>query len=142
MPEQQPTADTHNMTWVLNRLTQEKDVLNAVLLSSDGLALACSDGLDRDVVDRTSASVSSLFSLGRSLAEFAHAPEAEIPRKIILDLPDRCVLVFGAGHHTVLAVSISAEMTQPEVAVASAATIKAIRGLEPALSTRARAKTP
>lgn len=142
MPEQQqPTADTHDMTWVLTRLTQEKDVLHAVLFTTDGLVLAHSDGLHRDVADRTGASSSSLFSLGRGIAEFALAPPGETPRKIIIDLPDACVLVFGAGHNTVLAVSVGAEMTEPEVAVASAATIKAIRGLAPALSALARGRT-
>ncbi|MET8768547.1 roadblock/LC7 domain-containing protein [Streptomyces sp. NPDC004658] len=138
MPEQQPTADTHDMSWVLNKLAQEKGVLNAVLLSSDGLRLATSEGLDRDVADRTSASVSSLFSLGRSLTEFAQAPQDETPRKMILDLPDRCVLIFSAGHNTVLAVAVGEDMTKPEVAVVTAATIKAIRALSATLSARAR----
>ncbi|EFE72329.1 roadblock/LC7 domain-containing protein [Streptomyces viridosporus] len=138
--QQQPTADTHDMTWVLTRLTQEKDVLHAVLFTTDGLVLAHSEGLHRDVADRVAASSCSLFSLGRGIAEFAQTPAGEAPRKIIIDLPDSCVLVFGAGHNSVLAVSVSAEMTEPEVAVASAATIKAIKGLAPALSARTRAR--
>ncbi|MFD7323958.1 roadblock/LC7 domain-containing protein [Streptomyces sp. NPDC059875] len=141
MLEQQPTADTHDMTWVLNRLTKEKGVLHAVLFTTDGLVLARSEGLPRDVADRTAASSSGLFSLGRGLAEFAQVSQGETPRKIIIDLPDACTLVFGAGHNAVLAVSVSAEMTEPEVAVASAETIKAIKGLEPVLSARARART-
>nr|WP_024127606.1 roadblock/LC7 domain-containing protein [Streptomyces sp. F12]AHE40370.1 Hypothetical protein pFRL6_283c [Streptomyces sp. F12] len=141
MTEQQPTADTHDMTWVLDRVVQEKDVLHAVLFTTDGLVLAHSSGLHRDVADRTGAGSSSLFSLGRGLAEFAGAPEGTTPGKIIIALPDACVLVFGAGHNTVLAVSVGAEMTSPEVAVASAATIKAIKGLAPVLSARSRART-
>ncbi|MEU1776713.1 roadblock/LC7 domain-containing protein [Streptomyces sp. NPDC019922] len=138
MTEQQPTADTHDMTWVLTRLAEEKDVLHAVLFTTDGLVLAHSMELHRDVADPTAASSSSLFSLGRSLSQFAQTPPDTAPRKIIVDLPDACVLIFGAGNHSVLAVSIRAEMTEPEVAVASAATIRAIRGLAPALSARAR----
>ncbi|MGQ4402220.1 roadblock/LC7 domain-containing protein [Streptomyces hayashii] len=139
MPDQQPTADTHDMSWVLNRLAEEKDVLHAVLFSSDGMVLAHSDGVHRDVADRAGASSSSIFSLGRSIAELAEANEDEdTPRKVIIDLPNRCILVFGAGHNTALAVSVTAEMTAPEVAVASGATIKAIKGLAPALSARER----
>ena len=141
MPEQQPTADTHDMTWVLNRLATEKEVLHAVLFTTDGLVLAHSEELNRDVADRTGASLSGLFSLGRGVGEFAQVPGDGAPRKIIIDFPDACVLVFGAGHNTVLAVSVRAEMTEREVAVASAETIKAIRGLAPALSARARAQT-
>ncbi|MEV6581424.1 roadblock/LC7 domain-containing protein [Streptomyces sp. NPDC051582] len=139
MPDQQPTADTHDMSWVLNRLAEEKGVLHAVLFSSDGMVLAHSDGVRRDVADRAGASSSSIFSLGRSIAELAEANEDEdTPRKVIIDLPNRCILVFGAGHNTALAVSVTAEMTAPEVAVASGATIKAIKGLAPALSARER----
>ncbi|MEU3046788.1 roadblock/LC7 domain-containing protein [Streptomyces sp. NPDC006984] len=140
MTEQQPTADTHDMTWALNRLAEERGVAHAVLFTSDGLPLARSEGLDRDVADRIAASSSSLFSLGRGVGEFAPTPEDTTPRKIIIDLPGACVLVFGAGHNSVLAVSVGAEMTDSEVAVASAATIKAIKGLAPALAARARAR--
>jgi predicted regulator of Ras-like GTPase activity (Roadblock/LC7/MglB family) len=141
MPEQQPqqpTADTHDMTWVLNRLAAEKGVEHAVLFTTDGLTLAHSDGLHRDVAERIGASSSSLFSLGRAISEFATTPDNEAPRKVLLDLPGACVLVFGAGHNTALAVSVSAEMTGPEVGVASAATIRAIKGLAPVLSAGTR----
>ncbi|MEW2401354.1 roadblock/LC7 domain-containing protein [Streptomyces sp. NPDC046862] len=137
MTEQQPTADTVNMTWVLNRLKEERGVLHAILLSSDGLVLAASDGLDNDVAERTAANSSGAFSIGRSISEFAET-EGATPRKIIIDLPDSCILVFGAGHRTAVAVSVAAEMTSKEAVVASAATIKAINGLRPSLSARER----
>ncbi|MEU9663854.1 roadblock/LC7 domain-containing protein [Streptomyces chartreusis] len=140
MAEQQPTADTPDMTRMLNRLTQEKDIAHAVLFTTDGLVLTHSESLHRDVADRISASASSLFSLGRGIGEFAQTPEGESPRKIIIDLPNACVLVFSAGHRSALAVSVSAEMTEPEVAIASAATIKAARGLASALSALTRTK--
>lgn len=139
--QQQPTADTHDMTWVLNRLAESKGVEHVALFTSDGLVLAHSEGLHRDVADRTAASSSSLFSLGRGVGEFAPTADDATPRKIIIDLPGACVLVFAAGHNTVIAVSIGAEMTDAKVAVASAETIKAIKGLAPALSARARART-
>jgi predicted regulator of Ras-like GTPase activity (Roadblock/LC7/MglB family) len=141
MTEQQPTADTHDMTWMLNRLAKSRGVAHAVLFTSDGLVLAHSEELHRDVADRTAASSCSLFALGRGVGEFAPTPDDTAPRKIIIDLPGACVLVFAAGHNTVLAVSVSAEMTDAEVAVASADTIKAIKGLAPALAARERALT-
>jgi len=142
--EQQPTADSADMTWVLNQLKEEKGVLHALLVSSEGLVLEASDGLSREMAERTAADVSGLFSLGRAASEFVgtddDSPHKIAPRKIIIDLPDSCILVFGAGHHTVLAVSVCADMTSREVVVASAATIKAINGLQPALSARERTK--
>ncbi|KFG71401.1 roadblock/LC7 domain-containing protein [Streptomyces mutabilis] len=146
--QQQPTADTHDVSWVLNRLASSNGVEHAVLFTSDGLVLAHSEGLHRDVADRTAASSSSLFALGRGVGEFAPTPDGTTPtpdgatpRKIIIDLPGACVLVFAAGHNTVLAVSVSAEMTDAQVAVASADTIKAIKGLAPVLAARERTLT-
>lgn len=140
MPEQpsQPTADTHDMTWLLERLKEDKGVLHAVLLSSDGLVLASTEGLDRAVAERTAANASGAFSLGKSISEFAGI-EGTGPRKVIIDLPGHCILVFSAGHRVSLAVAVDAELTSSEVAVASSATIKAINGLRKVLSARERA---
>lgn len=140
MTEQQPTADTHDMSWVLEHLKKEKGVLHAVLFSADGLVLAATSDLERAVAERTAANACAAFALGRSIAEFAEL-EGTSPHRIIIDLPDHCILVFSAGHGTALAVAVDAEMTSPEVAVASAATIKAINGLRDALSARERRRT-
>ncbi|MFI0721426.1 roadblock/LC7 domain-containing protein [Streptomyces sp. NPDC021224] len=137
MTEQQPTADTHDMSWVLEHLRKEKGVLHAVLFSADGLVLAATSDIERPVAERTAANACAAFALGRSIAEFAEI-EGTSPHRIIIDLPDHCILVFSAGHGTALAVAVDAEMTSPEVAVASAATIKAINGLRDALSARER----
>ncbi|MFI0940528.1 roadblock/LC7 domain-containing protein [Streptomyces sp. NPDC021020] len=137
MTEQQPTADTHDMSWVLEHLRKEKGVLHAVLFSADGLVLAATSDIERPVAERTAANACAAFALGRSISEFAEI-EGTSPHRIIIDLPDHCILVFSAGHGTALAVAVDAEMTSPEVAVASAATIKAINGLRDALSARER----
>lgn len=137
MTEQQPTADTHDMSWVLEHLKKEKGVLHAVLFSADGLVLATTVDLERATAERTAANACAAFALGRSISEFAEI-DGTAPHRIIIDLPEHCILVFSAGHGTALAVAIDAEMTSPEVAVASAATIKAINGLRDALSARER----
>lgn len=137
MSEQLPTADTHDMSWVLEHLKKEKGVLHAVLFSADGLVLAATADLERAIAERTAANACAAFALGRSISEFAEI-DGTAPHRIIIDLPEHCILVFSAGHGTALAVAIDAEMTSPEVAVASAATIKAINGLRDALSARER----
>ncbi|MFG1810567.1 roadblock/LC7 domain-containing protein [Streptomyces sp. NPDC049040] len=137
MTEQQPTADTHDMSWVLEHLKKEKGVLHAVLFSADGLVLAATSELERAVAERTAANACAAFALGRSISEFA-AIEGTAPRRIIIDLPEHCILVFSAGHGAALAVAVDAEMTSPQVAVASAATVKAVNGLRDALSARER----
>ena len=53
--------------WLLGNFVQQTDgVREAVAVSSDGLLIASSDGLDRTDADHLAAIVSSLASLGRS----------------------------------------------------------------------------
>lgn len=136
---EQPMADTHDMSWVLEALKKEKGVLHAVLFSADGLVLAATSDLERAVAERTAANACAAFALGRSISEFAGI-EGTAPHRIIIDLPEHCILVFSAGHGTALAVAVDAEMTSPEVAVASAATVKAVNGLREPLSARERSR--
>ncbi|MEU8351392.1 MULTISPECIES: roadblock/LC7 domain-containing protein [Streptomyces] len=137
MPDQ-PTASDVDMSFALDALTEEKGVLHAVLLSTDGLVLAHSGNLPRETADRTAAAASGTLSVAGQVGELAGTHGDVKPRKIIIDLPDSCVLVFGAGHRAVLAVAVAADMTSSLVHVATAATIKTINGLAPALSTRER----
>ncbi|MFG3429466.1 roadblock/LC7 domain-containing protein [Streptomyces californicus] len=142
MTEQQPTTDTHDMSWFLKRLADEKGVLHALLVTGDGLVRARSKDLGRDVADPTAASTAGLLSLATTFAEFAQAPAGTTVGKIIIDMPEQCVLVFRAGDNTVLAVAVGAPMTSPEVGVASSAAIKAIKGMAPALAAAERTRTP
>ncbi|WP_145503781.1 roadblock/LC7 domain-containing protein [Streptomyces sp. CFMR 7] len=132
---QQPTADTHDLSWYLNQLAAEPGVLHALLLSSDGLKLAVSDGVADDVAERTAANASAAFAVGRGIAEFARDTA---PKKIIIDMDDSSIFVFGAGHGTLVVVSASGDLMSKEAGVAAKATIKAIAGIRPVLSTRVR----
>jgi predicted regulator of Ras-like GTPase activity (Roadblock/LC7/MglB family) len=60
-------AGPHTFNWLLADFVRTTDgVRDAVAVSSDGLLMAMSDGLDRTGADRQSAMVSGLASLGRS----------------------------------------------------------------------------
>lgn len=55
--------------WMLANFVRHTDgVRDAVAVSSDGLLIACSNGLTRDEADHLAAIVSSLVSLARSAA--------------------------------------------------------------------------
>ncbi|MFI1189754.1 roadblock/LC7 domain-containing protein [Streptomyces californicus] len=143
MPEQQqPTTDTHSVAWFLDRLAKEEGVLHALLVTADGLTVASSENLERDVADRTAAATSSLLSLASSLGEFVEVPAGTSVHKVVIDLPDQCIFVFRAGANTVLALAVAAGMTSPAGVVASSAAIKAIKGLAPVLAARERTRTP
>ncbi|GAA1808738.1 roadblock/LC7 domain-containing protein [Luedemannella flava] len=60
-------ADVNNLNWLLANFVRNTDgVRDAVAVSSDGLLVATSDGLDRASGDQLAAIVSSLVSLSRS----------------------------------------------------------------------------
>ncbi|WP_223885746.1 roadblock/LC7 domain-containing protein [Nocardia sp. CA-128927] len=62
-----PSADPHTFNWMLANFVRETDgVRDTVAVSSDGLLIAMSDGLDRTSADRLSAMVSGLASLAKS----------------------------------------------------------------------------
>ena len=62
-------TDRHQFGWLLGNFVHQTDgVREAVAVSSDGLLIASSDGLNRVEADHLAAIVSSLASLGRSAA--------------------------------------------------------------------------
>jgi uncharacterized protein len=61
------SADPHTFNWMLANFVRDTDgVRDTVAVSSDGLLIAMSDGLDRTGADRLAAMVSGLSSLARS----------------------------------------------------------------------------
>ena len=59
----------HQLGWLLGNFVRQTDgVREAVAVSSDGLLIASSEGLNRVDADHLSAIVSSIASLGRSAA--------------------------------------------------------------------------
>ena len=61
------TADPHTFNWLLGNFVRNTDgVRDTVAVSSDGLLIAMSEGLDRTGADRLAAMVSGLSSLARS----------------------------------------------------------------------------
>jgi predicted regulator of Ras-like GTPase activity (Roadblock/LC7/MglB family) len=62
-------ANPHTFNWLLANFVRSTDgVRDAVAVSSDGLLVAMSEGLDRTSADRLAARVSGLASLSRSAA--------------------------------------------------------------------------
>jgi predicted regulator of Ras-like GTPase activity (Roadblock/LC7/MglB family) len=60
-------TDVNNLNWLLANFVRGTDgVRDAVAVSSDGLLIATSDGLERNDADHLAAIVSSLSTLGRS----------------------------------------------------------------------------
>jgi predicted regulator of Ras-like GTPase activity (Roadblock/LC7/MglB family) len=67
----EPQTDKRGFNWLVSNFVRSTDgVRDAVVLSSDGLLIAGSDGLDRDSADRLAALVSGLASLSRSASRY------------------------------------------------------------------------
>jgi len=60
------SADARRFNWLLANFVHNTDgVTDAVAVSSDGLLMAASDGLDRDSADQLSAIVAGMTGLAR-----------------------------------------------------------------------------
>lgn len=60
------SADAQRFSWLLANFVRNTDgVVDAVSVSSDGLLIATSDGLDRDAADQLAAIVSGITGLAR-----------------------------------------------------------------------------
>ena len=67
MSAEAPPLDRHQFNWLLGNFVHQTDgVRDAVAVSSDGLLIASSDGLNRAEADQLAAIVSSMASLARS----------------------------------------------------------------------------
>lgn len=63
----QTATEVQSFNWLLGNFVRGTDgVSDAVAVSSDGLLMACSEGLDRKGAERLAAIVSGLTSLARS----------------------------------------------------------------------------
>ncbi|WP_330479388.1 roadblock/LC7 domain-containing protein [Streptomyces platensis] len=141
----QHAADSTDMNWALNRLTEEPGVINALLFSSDGLVVAKSDGLARDDADRAAAALSGVKSLQADLGAFCGHPDEDksplIMRHVVTDMKDATVLLFAAGERTGVGVAVRGDALSKEASLAITATLKMIQGLRPVLGARERSGT-
>lgn len=94
--------EAHNVNWLVNNfVTQVPGVTEAVVVSSDGLPIAASTGLDRDSVDRFSAVASGLIGLSYGAAgRFRGGAVTEV----IVEMENAFLFVTGISDGSLLAV--------------------------------------
>ncbi|TCJ93172.1 roadblock/LC7 domain-containing protein [Nocardia alba] len=97
-----PTADPHTFNWLLANFVRDTDgVRDTVAVSSDGLLIAMSDGLDRTGADRLAAMVSGLSSLARSASRSYDFDGLEL---IMIEMKRGFLLVSALGEGSCLGV--------------------------------------
>lgn len=94
--------EANNVNWLVNNFVdQVPGVTEAVVVSSDGLPIATSSGLDRDSVDRFSAVASGLIGLSYGAAgRFGGGAVTEV----IVEMEHAFLFVTGISDGSLLAV--------------------------------------
>jgi predicted regulator of Ras-like GTPase activity (Roadblock/LC7/MglB family) len=100
-------TEAGDLNWLLDSLvTQVANVRHVVVLSSDGLAIGTSQGMERDDVAHLAALASGFQSLARSAGEqFAGGAV----RQTIVEMDEAFMFVTAAGSGACLAVLADAE---------------------------------
>lgn len=103
----QMSADASNVNWLLsNFVGRVPGVTEAVLVSSDGLPLAMSGGIDRATADRFAAVASGLIGLAYGAAgRFGGGAVHEV----IIEMERAFLFVTGVSDGSCLAVSARAD---------------------------------
>lgn len=96
------SPDARNVSWLVSNFVQRvPGVAHAVVVSSDGLPMAVSDGLDREAADRFSAVASGLIGLANGVAgPFGGGPVNEI----IIEMERAFLFVTGISDGSCLAI--------------------------------------
>ncbi|WP_131744867.1 roadblock/LC7 domain-containing protein [Frankia sp. Cppng1_Ct_nod] len=91
-----------NMSWLLNNLTRKvPEVTHAIVLSSDGLLLATSNGMDRTTADQLAAVASGFNSLARGAGRFFGGGNV---RQTIVEMEQGFLFVTAVGDGSCLAI--------------------------------------
>lgn len=98
--------EANNVNWLVNNfVNQVPGVSEAVVVSSDGLPIASSAGLDRDAIDRFSAVASGLIGLSYGAAgRFGGGAVTEV----IVEMEHAFLFVTGISDGSLLAVMAEA----------------------------------
>ncbi len=96
----------NDLGWMLDEVVKMPEARHAILLSSDGMLRARSQGIERDEAERQAAALSGLQSISRSTSEFCNQTQQENPwRQTLVEFAHGYVFLIAAGPGAYLAVS-------------------------------------
>ena len=97
-----PLGSSENMSWLLNNLVKKvPEVTYVIVLSSDGLLLATSLGMDRMTADQLAAVASGFNSLARGAGRFFGGGNV---RQTIVEMEQGFLFVTAVGDGSCLAI--------------------------------------
>jgi predicted regulator of Ras-like GTPase activity (Roadblock/LC7/MglB family) len=92
---------TNDLTWMLDELAAFPSVLNAAVLSTDGLIIQKSSSLPQDAADLMAAAASSLYSVAAGTGRrFRSGPV----HQVVIEYEDHTLFIAAAGENARLAV--------------------------------------
>ena len=117
-------SSVQELDWLLENLSATVDgVLNAVVLSPDGITLGKSPGLTEDDADHLAALAAGAFSLARGAGLKFACGEV---RQTIIEMDTVLLLITPAGRGTSLAVLAAADSDAGQVAYEMAVLVKRV----------------
>ncbi|MBB4912938.1 roadblock/LC7 domain-containing protein [Streptosporangium saharense] len=117
-------SSTGELNWLLDDLTNRVGaVRQAVILSTDGLAVGFSKGLNREEAEHLSAIASGFQSLARGAGR--HFGGGEV-RQTIVEMESAFLFVTAAGQGTCLAVLSTADADVGHIAYEMAMLVKRV----------------
>ncbi|MEV0160321.1 roadblock/LC7 domain-containing protein [Nonomuraea fuscirosea] len=119
-----PTTNTGELNWLLDDLaTRVAAVRQAVILSTDGLAVGYSKGLTREDAEHLSAVAAGFQSLARGTGR--HFGGGDV-RQTIVEMESAFLFVTAAGQGTCLAVIAEANVDVGQIAYEMAMLVKRV----------------
>ena len=101
--------------WMLRQLLDQPGVLDALLVSADGLVRAYSPGLDRDDAETLAAAIAGAQAAGRATAAFCRSGE-DAWQQSLVQFGGGFVLTVRAAEGMYLSVATSTEADVEQVA--------------------------
>ncbi len=121
------SIEARNLSWLLNAFVRKlPGVHEAVVLSSDGLPMAMSDGLERDAADRFAAVASGLIGLAYGAAGRFGGGRVN---NVIVEMEKAFLFVTGISDGSALAVSTESSCDVGLVAYEMAVFVERVGGV-------------
>jgi uncharacterized protein len=118
MPASEVSAEARNFNWLVARFTQKTaGAIAAIAVSSDGLLVAMSGGLERADADRLAAICSATLSLAHGVSDCSPLGE---PDKVVIELAHGYLLVCTISAGCALGVLASKEASLGTIAYEAA----------------------
>jgi predicted regulator of Ras-like GTPase activity (Roadblock/LC7/MglB family) len=130
-------AKPNDLTWLLNDVVSRVPaLLNAVVLSDDGLLMAADGGLRQETAEHLAACASGYQSLSRSAGG---AFEGGPIRQTVVEMTTRFLFITSAGNRSCLAVLCTSDADVGLIAYEMAVLVKQVHA---SLSTSPRPGVP